>query len=312
MAWLEAGGLRVDGGRKAAHRLLAVTALISLRLSPVSVEVARSTTAVAATLSTRGARIVGGHWRWELEGTSTALGHTTAADGHTLASSVGADHAVSGSSAETGRLSLLSGWLLLAFTGAVRPGNWRSSASARDGELETGGRTLRLSQLSRLLSLGQGQRVSALVSPTTASASSLTLLLGRLLLLATGVLEATTCSTGRGCRRRASHTEVAHVWHSRLITAMCGLVEAAHSARLLLLLHLWWELELRHSLAHLGVALALLSGQHNAWKLLLLGDHTHVYILLMSSGNLLLLLLQKLDLLLQCQLFHCRAGVSKN
>lgn len=303
MARLEAGCLRVDGGRKAAHGLLAITALISLRLSPVSVKVARSTTAMAATLSTRGARIVGGHWRGELEGTTAALSHATTADGHTLASSVGAHHAVSRSSAEASRLSLLSGWLLLAIAGAVGPGDWRSSAGARDWELEAGGGTLGLSQLGRLLGLGQGQRVSALVSPTTASAASLTLLLGRLLLLAAGVLEAAACSTGGGSRRRASHAQIAHVWHGRLITAMCGLVEAAHCAGLLLLLHLWRELELRHSLA-------LLSGQHNAWKLLLLGDHAHVYILLVGSSNLLLLLLQKFNLLLQCQLFHCRVGVS--
>lgn len=79
---------------------------------------------------------------------------------------------------------------------------------------------------------------------------------------------------------------------------MCGLVEAAHSTLLLLLLHLWRELKLGHSLTHLAVSLALLPGQYDAWKLLLLRDHAHVYILLVGRSDLLLLLLQKLDLLL--------------
>jgi hypothetical protein len=38
--------------------------------------------------------------------------------------------------------------------------------------------------------------------------------------------------------------------------------------------------------------------------LLLLWDHPHVYILLVCGSYLLLLLLKKLDLLLQSQLFH--------
>lgn len=37
---------------------------------------------------------------------------------------------------------------------------------------------------------------------------------------------------------------------------------------------------------------------------MLLWDHSHVHILLVSYSNLLLLLLEELDLLLQCELFH--------
>lgn len=73
--------------------------------------------------------------------------------------------------------------------------------------------------------------------------------------------------------------------------------------RLLLLLNLLGKLELRHS-SH--GALALVSRKVDGWQLLLLWDHAHVDVLLVGSGNLLLLLLQELDLLLQSQLFHCR------
>lgn len=60
---------------------------------------------------------------------------------------------------------------------------------------------------------------------------------------------------------------------------------------------------LRHSL-HLS--LHLITGVlSSSWQLLLRRDHAHVHILLMSSSNLLLLLLKGLDLVLQSQLFHC-------
>lgn len=68
------------------------------------------------------------------------------------------------------------------------------------------------------------------------------------------------------------------------------------------LLSLLGELEgirLLHVL-HLALHLELLAG-----KVLLRRDHAHVDILLMRSGNLLLLLLQGLNLLGDSKLFHC-------
>ena len=51
---------------------------------------------------------------------------------------------------------------------------------------------------------------------------------------------------------------------------------------------------------HLALQLLILRG-----KLLLLRDHTHVDILLVGSGDLLLLCLQHLDLLSERELLHC-------
>ena len=65
---------------------------------------------------------------------------------------------------------------------------------------------------------------------------------------------------------------------------------------LLLLLKLLRELELWHSPHR---ALCLVCREVDSWQLLLLGYHAHVDVLLVGSGDLLLLLLQELDLLLQ-------------
>ena len=45
---------------------------------------------------------------------------------------------------------------------------------------------------------------------------------------------------------------------------------------------------------------------------MLLGNHTHLYILLMNSSNLLLLLLKMFYLLLQSELFHCSEVLISN
>lgn len=58
----------------------------------------------------------------------------------------------------------------------------------------------------------------------------------------------------------------------------------------------------RHGDLYLG---PLLRGKVDIGQLLLLWDHPHVHILLVCSSYLLLLLLKKLDLLLQSKLFHC-------
>ena len=52
--------------------------------------------------------------------------------------------------------------------------------------------------------------------------------------------------------------------------------------------------------------MALYLGVGLVGKLLLRLDHTKVDILLVSSSDLLLLLLQKLNLLCKSELFHCR------
>lgn len=69
-----------------------------------------------------------------------------------------------------------------------------------------------------------------------------------------------------------------------------------------LLLHLVGELKasLRRQVLHLRLERVVAGSEMLGRR-----DHAHVYILLMCSLNLLLLLLEKLDLLLDGQLLHC-------
>jgi hypothetical protein len=64
--------------------------------------------------------------------------------------------------------------------------------------------------------------------------------------------------------------------------------------------------ELESSLRHVGHGLQRIERTAGAERLSR-GHHPHVDILLMSSLDLLLLLLQQLNLLLDGELFHCRA-----
>jgi len=86
-----------------------------------------------------------------------------------------------------------------------------------------------------------------------------------------------------------------------LIPAVCGwLCWGVHWYPKLLLLKLLWELEGVRMRRHIR-KLAL---HGKVWHLLLRRHHAHVDILLVLSGDLLLLLLQQLDLLGEGKLLH--------
>lgn len=65
----------------------------------------------------------------------------------------------------------------------------------------------------------------------------------------------------------------------------------------------------RHGNLDLG---PLLRWKVDIGQLLLLWDHPHIHILLVRSSYLLLLLLKKLDLLLQSKLFHYKRASQYN
>lgn len=84
--------------------------------------------------------------------------------------------------------------------------------------------------------------------------------------------------------------------HTKLL-----LTDLAHLALLQLLEGVVVLVDLK--ILHLALQLLVLSR-----KLLLLWDHAHVNVLLVSCSDLLLLCLQHLNLLSECKLLHCHYG----
>lgn len=297
-------GVRIQHGRRW---------LVVLRLTPIALKVARrlSTMALAATTLdvALGSGVVRGRLgRRELEADRTPSGacaHATtiAVDSHALASTVSA--AGREGTARCGVGKGRSGLLGARADGAVGGGG-RSATSIGNGELEATSLPFGLRKLGGFLCLGQRKRMSASVSASgTAGGAASATAWGVVLVPLAGrkihVTESRTRCTGRWSGRRTH----AHVGQGGLVAAVVrrrGHATIHWNTKMLLP---WWILKcvrLWREVHDLHLALQLLELGR---QLLLLGDHAHVDILLVSGGDLLLLLLEHFDLLGEGELFHC-------
>lgn len=175
--------------------------------------------------------------------------------------------------------------------------------------MKAGRRSLLLCEFSSLLGFGKSERVAALVTTTRRATTATTAMVGVFVLLVVGALlvEIRVTRSPRRRRRRWAHRETRE---SRLITAVRVLRGVHGHSELLLRLLLLGKLE--------GVDLGR-NTTHGATgrervdlSELLRLEQAHIDILLVCRSDLLLLLLKQLDLLLDRQLFHCRALESVN
>lgn len=145
--------------------------------------------------------------------------------------------------------------------------------------------------------------VSGAASTATASATRVDVFPTLATLLCTEFAEARR--TGGRSGGWAAHADLGQGGLVAAVGARLGWCAHGDSEVLLLLhlLHLLGELvvvDLGRDIGHLALHLEVA-------ELLLRLDHTHVNILLVRGGNLLLLLLEDLDLLCDGELFHCAA-----
>jgi hypothetical protein len=170
-------------------------------------------------------------------------------------------------------------------------------------ELKSRGCTLLLSQFGSLLRLGKGKGVAALVTSTRGSTTTTTVV-GVLILLVIILTLLVVIGVSGSTRRRSRGRTHRKARESRLIATVGVLVRCVHGhPKLLLLLGKLEGVDLRRDTTH-GAA-----WRESVDLAQLLGlQETHVHVLLVCRGNLLLLLLKQLNLLLNSQLFHHQRG----
>jgi hypothetical protein len=277
---------------------LILSLVLVVGLAPVTVKVSRAGASVAARLTTA-ALVVGlaVARSGELETTCTASrqGASVTTNGHRLTATMSASANVS-SALET---ETLWSWRGTGTRLVVRSGLvLRSWGGGR--ELESRGCTLLLGQFGGLFRLGKGKGMATLVTTTARGSTTAATVVGVLILLviilALLVVIGISGSTRRWSRGRA-HRKTRE---SRLIATVGVLIRCVHGhPKLLLLLGELEGVDLRRNATH-GAAW----GEGADLAKLLGLQETHVHVLLVCRGNLLLLLLKQLNLLLNSQLFH--------